>query len=339
MAAFRTWCAALAAAALLGAAGGADAQSPPQPIDTPRWFAETFLDFREDAADAARDGKRLMLYFGQDGCPYCKLLMQTTFAETRIVDKARRHLLAVALNLWGDREVTWTDGRRMTEKELGRALGVQFTPTLLFFNEKGEVIVRLNGYQPPHRMDATIDFVGQRLETRQSYAAYMDKAAREPARATLNDQPFFIKPPYRLQRTAASRPLLVVFERPHCASCDELHRDGFSRAEVQRLLRAFDVVQLQPRDGAALTTPDGRASNVAAWSQQLGISYAPTLVFFDASGKESFRVEGYVRPFHLAAALDYVASGAFRAEPSFQRYLQARADAMRHRGEAVDLWK
>jgi len=26
-------------------------------------------------------------------------------------------------------------------------------------------------------------------------------------------------------------------------------------------------------------------------------------------------------------------------EASFQRYLQARADAMRHRGKVVDLWK
>ena len=41
----------------------------PHAISIPRWFAETFLDFREDIADARRDGKRLMVYFGQDGCP------------------------------------------------------------------------------------------------------------------------------------------------------------------------------------------------------------------------------------------------------------------------------
>ena len=157
MTALSKWCFALAAV-LLALCSASLAQTPPRAIETPKWFAETFLDFREDVADAARDGKRLMIYFGQDGCPYCKLLMQTTFTETRIADKARRSLVAVALNLWGDREVTWVDGRKMSEKALGRALGVQFTPTLLFFNEKAEVIVRLNGYQPPHRMDATIDY-------------------------------------------------------------------------------------------------------------------------------------------------------------------------------------
>lgn len=311
----------------------------PHAIDIPRWFAETFLDFREDIADASRERKRLMVYFGQDGCPYCKLLMTTTFSETRIVDKAQRGLVAVALNLWGDREVTWIDGRKMSEKDLGRALGVQFTPTLLFFNEKAEVIVRLNGYQPPHRMDATLDYVTQRLETRQPYAAFMEKASKEPASARLNDQPFFLRPPHKLQRTGSGKPLLVVFERTHCASCDELHRDSFTRPDIRKLLQAFDVVRLEPRDGSALVDPAGRATSAAAWSRELGISYAPTMLFYDRSGREVFRVEGYARPFHVTAALAYVAEAGYLKEPSFQRYLQARADAMRHRGENVDLWK
>jgi len=327
------------AAVLLALCSAALGQTAPRVVETPKWFADTFLDFREDVADAARDGKRLMIYFGQDGCPYCKLLMQTTFTETRIADKARRNLVAVALNLWGDREVTWVDGRKMSEKALGRALGVQFTPTLLFFNEKAQVIVRLNGYQPPHRMDATIDYVSQRLEARLSYADHMSAVAGQPAKATLNEQPFFLKPPYLLQRTAQSKPLLVLFERTHCASCDELHRDAFARAEILRLLRSFDVVRLQPGDGSTLKAPDGRSTSAAAWANDIGISYAPTLVFFDRTGTEVFRVDGYVRPFHLASVLDYVASGAYLKETSFQRYVQARADALRARGEAVDLWK
>ena len=38
-------------------------------------------------------------------------------------------------------------------------------------------------------------------------------------------------------------------------------------------------------------------------------------------------------------AMDYVASGAYLKETSFQRYVQARAEALRARGEVVDLWK
>jgi hypothetical protein len=37
--------------------------------------------------------------------------------------------------------------------------------------------------------------------------------------------------------------------------------------------------------------------------------------------------------------MDYVASGAYRSQPSFQRFIQSRAERLRERGVVVDLWK
>ena len=76
-----------------------------------------------------------------------------------------------------------------------------------------------------------------------------------------------------------------------------------------------------------------------SWARANNVTYTPTLVFLDPRGSEVFRTEGYLRPFHLGATFDYVASGAYRKEPSFQRYLQARADQLRAEGKTVDLWK
>ena len=39
-----------------------------------------------------------------------------------------------------------------------------------------------------------------------------------------------------------------------------------------------------------------------------------------------------------AIGLEYVASGAYSGEPSFQRFLHAKTERMRSRGERVDLW-
>ena len=92
---FRRWLLML----LLAACGAAFAQTPsPHAIDIPRWFATTFLDFREDVDEAARDGKRLLVYFGQDGCPYCTKLMTVNFSQQPIVDKTRRHFVATAIS-------------------------------------------------------------------------------------------------------------------------------------------------------------------------------------------------------------------------------------------------
>lgn len=125
--------------------------------DIPEWFTASFLDIREDVAEARREGKRLMLYFHQDGCPYCKQLVTVNFRDPRIVDKTRRHFVAVDVNIFGDREVTWTDGARMSEKRLAALVKVRYTPTLLFLDEKGAVAARIDGYLPPERFIAALD--------------------------------------------------------------------------------------------------------------------------------------------------------------------------------------
>ena len=113
--------------------------------------------------------------------------MQVNFAQKEIADYTRRHFNAVAINMWGDREVTWTDGRGLTEKG-SRRLKVQFTPTLLFFDEKGALVLRLNGYYPPHRFRAALDYVAGKHESRVAFATWLERHAREPASGRLHDR-------------------------------------------------------------------------------------------------------------------------------------------------------
>jgi thioredoxin-related protein len=140
----------LALAALLLAAP-AHAQEPPT------WFAPSLLDLREDLAEAAKEGRRLMVYFHQDGCPYCKQLVEVNFRDPVIVATMRRHFMAIDVNIFGDREVTWTDGRRMPEKQFAALMKVRFTPTLVFFDDRGKIVHRIDGYLPPDRFLAALD--------------------------------------------------------------------------------------------------------------------------------------------------------------------------------------
>ena len=312
----------------------------PHAIDIPSWFDETFLDFREDVRDAAKAGKRLLLYFGQDGCPYCRELLHVNFGDKTLADKTQRHFSAVAVNVWGDREVTWTDGRTLSEKAFAAFLKVQFTPTLLFFDEKGAVVLRLNGYYPPHQLHAALDYVSGRHEGKTAFADYLARHAREPASGKLHDQPFFLKPPLDLDRShrPGTRPLAVLFEQKQCAACDELHQRGFVNRDARALIGKFDVARLELFGSERLVTPQGKTLTAEQWGREMKIAYTPTLVFFDAKGAEAFRIEAYLRPFHLVSVLDYVESGAYRNEPSFQRYIQGRAEKIRAGGGRVDLW-
>ena len=297
--------------------------------EPPAWFTESLLDLREDVAEAAAQKKRVLLYFGQDGCPYCRRLMEVNFRQAEIAKKARQHFVALALNIWGDREVTWTDGTVTTEKQLAARLKVQFTPTILFLDEGGNVALRLNGYYQPHDFDAALD---------RAAGTAPRHRPRAPANPTLNAQPFFKAPPYDLRRGAAAKPLAVLFETPSCAQCDELHAVALKRQEILEQAARFDFYRLDAASREALVLPDGRRALASAWANELGVGYVPSLVLFDARGREVFRTEAYLRPFHIAGALEYVSSGGYTREPSFQRFLQAKAERMKSRGERVDLW-
>ncbi|MBI5901215.1 MAG: thioredoxin fold domain-containing protein [Rhodocyclales bacterium] len=329
----------LAALALLLAVTPAPTFSQVGDEILPPPFVETFLDLPDDAVQAAKSGKRLLLYFGQQGCPYCKELMSTSFTQKEITDKLAKHFVAIGFDLFGAREVGWFDGKARSEKELAKLLTVQFTPTVLLLDEKGGIIARINGYYPPHRFSAALDYSVQRLEKKLAFADHMRAVPQTGASATLNQQVFFMKPPHDLRRKPGGKPLAVLFESKHCAPCDELHKEGFKREATQAALGKFDVARFGIAARDALTTPQGKATTAEAWARELKIAYTPSVVFFDDRGKEVFRLEAYLRPFHFASSFEYVGSGAYRKEPEFQRFLQHKAEAIRERGGKLELWK
>ena len=304
----------------------------------PAWFKESFLDMREDIAEAAKAGRRLMLYFHQDGCPYCAKLLRENFGDKAIAEKTRKHFDVIALNIWGDREVTDLAGKPTTEKAFAKALRVQFTPTLIMFDEKGGTALRLNGYIPPHQFHAALDYAGGRLEKRQAYIDYLQANARDPASGMLHAAPWLLPAPLDLAKRDG-KPTLVIFEQKVCAGCDEMHAEGFPRPEVAELLKRYRAARVDIGSSESLKTPQGKSLAMRDWARDLKIAYTPSFVFFDAGGREVFRVEGYLRPFHLSSSLDYVASGAYKKQPEFQRFIEARAAARREKGEKIELMK
>jgi thioredoxin-related protein len=309
--------------------------------EKPKWFKLSFLDIREDVVEAAEEGKRVLLYFYQDGCPYCAKLLRDNFSQRTIVEKTRKNFDVIAVNMWGDREVTDLNGNVTIEKEFAKQLRVMFTPTMIFLNEKGDVALRVNGYYFPGKFEAALDYVSGKMEKKTRFAQYFAKLNPIRASGKLHHDPSYLKPPYNLTSKArkGDKPLLVLFEQKTCKACDELHQDFFKRKEVSEELKKFDVVLLDMWSNEPIITPDGKKTTVAKWAKDIDIKYVPGMTFFESSGKEVFRTEAYLRAFHTKGSMTYVSSGAYKTQPSFQRYLAGVADALHDKGIEVDLWK
>lgn len=315
----------------------------PGAIDKPEWFKESFLDIREDVKEASKNNKRVALYFYQDGCPYCTKLIQENFTKPDIVEKIKKNLDVVAINMWGDREVTDFEGKQTTEKKFAADMKVQYTPTLLFLDEDGKVILRVNGYYTPDKLNLALDFVSGKHDKQGSFKDYYAKLKAEgkvKAEEKTYALPGALPAPLRLQETQQKnhRPLLVIFAGKECDTCEELFNDIFKRKELAYSLVGLDVAQVDPDDAnLSLQTPEGKEMKATEWAKALDIKYSPSLVFFAADGKEVFRTEAYLKAFHIHGALDYVVSGAYQHHPEFQRYLQHRREVLAAHGFNVDL--
>ena len=304
----------------------------------PAWFKESFLDIREDVNEAREAGRRVLLFFYQNGCPYCNLMVERNFSQQTIEQQMQEQFDVIAVNMWGDRAVLDLAGRERTEKQFATDLRVQFTPTLLFLDEQGGVVLRLNGYLPPADFQLALDYAGQRLEQKQSFREYV-VANRPPEKESgaLQTQPFFIAPPHDL--SVIREPIAVFFEQRDCPACRRMHRELLSDSEIARLAARTHALQLDMWSDEPLITPDGERLTAREWAHRLAVNYAPTVVLFDPETGEVIRSEAFFKQFHTASIFDYLLSGAFREQPSFQRYLSARAEHIREQGKDVDIWR
>ena len=325
------------------AAAGADAKGKfygAMKTEYPAWFKESFLDFNEDIAEASKNGKRLMILFHQDGCPYCNVLVERNLAQKDIEQLVRKNFDVVAMNMWGDREVVSVAGKPYTEKTFAAALKVQFTPTILFFDEQRKMILRLNGYLPPDRFKAALQYVADKKEKTIDYREYMAKVVPTNASGKLNQQQFFQSPPYDLTRKAGSdKPFALFFEQKDCPNCNTLHDKVLIDKETREVIKQFDTVQLDMWSDTKVKMPDGKTYTARELAKKLDIKYAPTIVVFSPRGDEVIRSEAFFKVFHTQGIFAYVISGSYEKEPSFQRYLADRAKAFQQQGRDVDIWR
>lgn len=128
------------------------------------WFIDSFLNLKEDHAEAAADGKGLIILFEQRGCPYCKELHQVNFAKNEIQDFINNNFNVLQLDMWGSRAVTDFDGKEYEERDLARAWRVTFTPTVVFYSKDKSPIddgesARLPGYFKPFHFLSMLEYV------------------------------------------------------------------------------------------------------------------------------------------------------------------------------------
>jgi thioredoxin-related protein len=116
-------------------------------------------DLKTEIADAAEDGKRLIVMFHEDGCPWCNKMRDRIFPHPKIQAYFGERFVLLEQDIKGDLDLVSPDGTTMTQKKFAQKMRVRGTPTFVFYDTDGQIATRIPGYQDVATFMATGKYV------------------------------------------------------------------------------------------------------------------------------------------------------------------------------------
>ena len=303
--------------------------------EIPVWFKDSFLEIKEDAAEAAAENKHLILFMTLNGCPYCTKMLDEVFEGDK--DYIQSRFDSVAINIKGARTVNPDGTGEITEKQYASKMRVLFTPTILFLDGDAKPVYRINGLWNAKMFRAALDYVSTKSYKTMGLPAFV-KAQAEKAKAP--------KPAYRFRSHTAlvkiedfsklTNPVAILFEDENCTACDTWHDKLLNRDEVKQQLKKFSFTRLDANSTAEIIDFEGQKTTPAKWAKKLALTTRPALVLFDA-GVERQRIISELYDFHFQVALAYVGDRQYKTHKNWLDFLAVEQERILKTGKDIDI--
>jgi len=272
----------------LGAAGpfsAGDAQGAETRDPREFFFAQTFGDLPEELEEARKAGKLgLLLFFEQEGCPYCERMLKTILNQPAVHDWYRERFVSIAVDINGDVELTDVDGITLPSKVFAQHRRVKTTPTVSFIDLSGAEV-----YRRATMISGVGEFMmmGQYIaEGRYTDTTWRDYAGEHPE--VVNSATVQQVVDFRHEAAAIagrSLPLLLAVTRESCGYCAQLRREFL--APMIRGGEYADKVrirELMMEPDTAVTDFAGKATSTAQIAAHYGVTITPTVLLLDSAG-------------------------------------------------------
>ncbi len=310
-------------------------------VEKPDWFKDSFLDFREDAEEAAEEGKHMLVFADLKGCPYCAKMLTDSF-KTSVKDGGNKEFIqsnfdTIHVDIKGSREVTFDDELIVSEKKLAEALKVKFTPTLLFMNADNKIVARVSGYRSPREFQQVLNFVKEKAYETTNFASYR--------KTNLTDSIYEFLPHEKIVKLTdfkkafeSEKPLAIIVEDKTCDDCARFHKDTLSLPATKALMEKFNFVRLDALSTEEIIDIDGNKTTASEWLEKKGITYRPAILLY-GDGQLRADVMGMIKTHHFQQMLAYVGDKKFNEYESWLDYEEVVTQKMLKEGKTVDIWK
>lgn len=251
------------------------------------FFAQTFGDLPEELAEARQGGKQgLLLFFEQEGCPYCERMMKNVLNRPEVQDWYGEHFTSIAVDINGSVELRDVDGVTLPSKAFAEHRRIRTTPVMSFIALDGtEVFRRSTAVNSVEEFLQMGRYVADGRYTDTAWRDYREEQGGASHRGGLI--PIVSDFAAEAQRLAGEDPVvLLAVTREGCPYCARL------RAEVLApMLRSGEhdrrllIREMMMEPDTPATDFSGQATSTARLAEALGVSIAPTVLLLDEGGR------------------------------------------------------
>jgi thioredoxin-related protein len=249
------------------------------------FFTQSFGDLPEELAEAREAGKLgLLLFFEQEGCPYCERMLKTILNQAEVQDWYRKRFVSIAVDINGDVELTDIDGITLPSKVFAEHRRVKTTPTLSFIDLSGaEVYRRVTMVSGVAEFMMMGQYVAEGRYTDTPWRVYAGEHPEVVNSATVQQVVDFREEAAAIAEGGLT--LLLAVTREGCTYCAQLRREFL--APMIRSGEYADTVRIREM----MMEPDmpivdfsGQPTTTAKLAARYGVSITPTVLLLDSSG-------------------------------------------------------
>jgi len=269
----------------LGLLPAADAQGAETRDPREFFFAQSFGDLPEELEEARQAGKLgLLLFFEQEGCPYCERMLKSILNQPAVQDWYRERFVSIAVDINGDVELTDVDGITLPSKVFAQHRRVKTTPTLSFIDLSGAEV-----YRRATMVSGVGEFMmmGQYIaEGRYTDTPWRDYAGEHPE--VVNSATVQQVVDFRHEAAASAERgliLLLAVTRESCGYCAQLRREFLAP-----MIRSGDYIdkvlirEMMMEPDTAVTDFAGKETSTAKIAARYGVTITPTVLLLDSAG-------------------------------------------------------
>ena len=126
---------------------------------------------------AEAEGTPILLEIYAPWCPYCQRMQEEVYADTEVRSYLDRQFTYARLNRDTTAGTHQFDGRTLSSKQLGLALGARGVPTTVFMTPDGTPIARQPGYIKRPIFLQMLRYFGSGAYEEQSFEAFRAQAS------------------------------------------------------------------------------------------------------------------------------------------------------------------